>query len=156
MSVGAGGMACRGVDPEVFFGPADSGEGGQPYRWEWRALEVCWSCPVVAVCLREALEWPAEDQHGVIGGMTAGQRRAALRSLRWRPVHRLAASRGGDELSVEHLAAGRRLSGACGVDVVGAAVRLRQAGHEVASIARRLGASDRSVYRWLARTGAAA
>ena len=70
--------ACWEVDPEVFFGPADSSEGGRRYTWERRALAVCGRCPVMAACRATALEFPADEQYGVIGGMTAGQRRAVL------------------------------------------------------------------------------
>jgi WhiB family redox-sensing transcriptional regulator len=74
---------CREMDPEVFFGPADS-PGRRPlYAWERRALRVCASCPVVKACLAEALKFPAAEQYGVVGGMTAGQRQAVLRVSRW-------------------------------------------------------------------------
>lgn len=72
--------ACRKVDPEMFFGPADSPENGPPVHvWERRALAVCADCALVTACRAMALELPAAEQHGVLGGMTAGQRRAALR-----------------------------------------------------------------------------
>lgn len=76
--------ACWGVDPEMFFGPADSPAGRPLHAWERRAMAVCADCPVAAACLAEALELPAADQYGVAGGMTAGQRRAVLRGLRSR------------------------------------------------------------------------
>jgi WhiB family redox-sensing transcriptional regulator len=71
--------ACWEVDPEVFYGPADSSEGEPVHSWERRALAVCASCPVLATCRAEALEFAADEQYGVIGGLTAGQRRAVLR-----------------------------------------------------------------------------
>lgn len=74
--------ACWGVDPEVFFGPADSPAGGPLHVWERHALAVCAGCPVVRACLAEALEFPAAEQYGVVGGMTAGQRRAVMRTSR--------------------------------------------------------------------------
>lgn len=74
--------ACWEVEPEVFYGPADSSEGGPVHTWEKRALAVCASCPVLATCRAEALEFAADEQFGVIGGMTAGQRRAVLRGSR--------------------------------------------------------------------------
>lgn len=74
--------ACWGVDPEVFFGPADSSAGRPLHLWERRALAVCAGCPVVAACRAEALEFSAAEQYGVVGGMTAGQRRAVLRTSR--------------------------------------------------------------------------
>jgi hypothetical protein len=70
--------ACWGVEPEVFFGPTDSPAGRSLYIWEQRALAVCEGCPIVAECLAEALEYPVADQYGVVGGMTAGQRQAAM------------------------------------------------------------------------------
>lgn len=74
--------ACWEVDPEVFYGPADSPERGPMHTWERRALTVCADCPLLASCRAEALEYPADEQYGVIGGMTAGQRRAVLRGSR--------------------------------------------------------------------------
>ncbi|MGH3695350.1 MAG: WhiB family transcriptional regulator [Pseudonocardiaceae bacterium] len=74
--------ACWEVDPEVFFGPADSSEGAPVRSWELRALAVCAGCPVLATCRAAALEFAADEQYGVIGGMTAGQRRAVLRRSR--------------------------------------------------------------------------
>jgi len=70
--------ACWGVEPEVFFGPADSPASRPLHVWERRALEVCKRCPIVAACLTEALEYPVAEQYGVVGGMTAGQRKAVL------------------------------------------------------------------------------
>ncbi|MGH3775849.1 MAG: WhiB family transcriptional regulator [Pseudonocardiaceae bacterium] len=80
--------ACWGVDPEMFFGPADSPAGRPLHVWEGRALAVCAGCPVAAACLAEALEFSAADQYGVVGGMTAGQRRAVLRGRRARRSRR--------------------------------------------------------------------
>jgi hypothetical protein len=76
--------ACWGVDPEVFFGPADGPAGRPLHLWERRALAVCAGCPVVMACLAAALEFPATEQYGVVGGMTAGQRRAVLQAPRRR------------------------------------------------------------------------
>ncbi|MGH4010968.1 MAG: WhiB family transcriptional regulator [Pseudonocardiaceae bacterium] len=76
--------ACWGVDPEMFFGPADGSAGRPLHIWERRALAVCAGCPVAAACLAAALDFPATDQYGVVGGMTAGQRRALLRGRRSR------------------------------------------------------------------------
>jgi hypothetical protein len=70
--------ACWGVEPEVFFGPTDSPPGKPLYTWERRALAVCASCPVAAACLAKALVYPAAEQYGVVGGMTAGQRQEAM------------------------------------------------------------------------------
>lgn len=78
--------ACRGVDPELFFGPSDSPEDGPTAAWELTALAVCQRCPLVEACRETALEFGASEQHGVIGGMTAGQRRQVLRLTRQQPT----------------------------------------------------------------------
>ena len=77
--------ACRTVNPEVFFGPADSPEGGATFRWELRAKQVCERCPLRAACLAEALEFPASEQDGVVGGLTAGERKQVIRLSGRRP-----------------------------------------------------------------------
>lgn len=70
--------ACRDVDSESFFGPRDSEPGERLYRWERLALTVCSVCPVRAACAADALTYPADEQYGVVGGMTASQRRVLL------------------------------------------------------------------------------
>src|SRR5947208_900688 len=77
--------ACWSVDPELFYGPADS-PIGRVADWEQRALLVCAGCPVKTACLAAALEFPAEGQYGVVGGMTAGQRRVLLSATRRSPT----------------------------------------------------------------------
>ena len=72
-------LACADVDPELFFWLEDTPEGCEPCVWERAALAVCSRCPVAGECLARALAFPGWDQHGVVGGMTAGQRRALLR-----------------------------------------------------------------------------
>ena len=74
--------ACWGVEPEVFFGPADSPAGRPLQVWERRALAVCEGCPVVTACLANALEYPVAEQYGVVGGMTAGQRQEVMEGQR--------------------------------------------------------------------------
>lgn len=147
--------ACQGLDPEIFHGPADSPEGRLAlHPWEWAAQEVCWSCPVEAACLAEALRWPAEDQWGVIGGMTAGQRKAALRSLRPQPTRRLADTRGLDELTVDHLATGRQVPGASREEIAQATVRLHAQGVALSVISSRLDVHERTVSLWVAQAAA--
>ncbi|MGH3979876.1 MAG: WhiB family transcriptional regulator [Pseudonocardiaceae bacterium] len=139
--------ACWGVDPELFFGPADSPEGEPARDWERRALSVCAGCPVVAACLTEALTFPARDQHGVTGGTTAAQRRALLRA-----PHRRELPEDVDELVIGQLVTGGPVVGAPRPEELAhAAVRLHQAGHRPGSIAKRLRVGDRQVHRWLAR-----
>lgn len=43
------------------------------------ALAICHECPVRLDCLEDALKWPAPEQHGVVGGLDAHERRAILR-----------------------------------------------------------------------------
>ena len=68
--------ACArpGIDPEWFF-PVPGGSGK-------RAKGVCARCPVTAPCLADALDRPAEADHGVRGGLTAPQRRRLRRAPR--------------------------------------------------------------------------
>ena len=120
--------ACSGVDPELFHGPMDSPEGRQPFGWERRALRVCAGCPAVAQCLASALEFPADEQYGVIGGMTAAQRRALLRASGQRPTRTAIAT-----------------------DAPAQAVALHEAGVGPRAIARQLGVGERRVHRWLQR-----
>lgn len=75
-------VGCADEDPEVFFGPVDSSENGKLLIWEKKALAICAKCLVRPKCLAEALKHPAAQQYGVIGGMTASQRRALLRGSR--------------------------------------------------------------------------
>ncbi|HEY3896026.1 MAG TPA: WhiB family transcriptional regulator [Pseudonocardiaceae bacterium] len=120
--------ACDGVDPELFFGPEDSSEGEPMFGWERRALAVCAACPITAACLAAALEFPADEQHGVSGGMTAGQRRVLLR------------------------ATGRRASRTSVIEEpTAAAVALYEAGWGARRIAQQLGVNERRVHRWLQR-----
>lgn len=156
--------ACWGVAPEVFFGPADSPDDGPVCGWERCALAVCTGCPVAAACLAEALEFPAAEQYGVVGGMTAGQRRAVLRASRRRPTRSSVAGaaalfeqlpRHMDGLAVAQLMAGAPLVGASRPeDLAHAALNLHRAAHQPGWIATRLGVSDRQVYRWLTRHSA--
>ncbi|MGH3898752.1 MAG: WhiB family transcriptional regulator [Pseudonocardiaceae bacterium] len=87
--------ACWGVDPEMFFGPGDSSAGSPLHVWERRALAVCADCPVAAACLAEALKFPGADQYGVVGGMSAEQRREVLGASRRKRGRVQRARRGG-------------------------------------------------------------
>jgi hypothetical protein len=80
-------MACADEDPEVFFGPVDSSEHGKLLSWERKALAICANCLVRQKCLADALRHPGHQQHGVVGGMTAGQRRALLRDGHQKSCH---------------------------------------------------------------------
>lgn len=66
--------ACRFEDPELFF---PLGESGPSVRQIEQARAVCHRCPVLGECRAWALRNSEYD--GVWGGMTAGERRAAVR-----------------------------------------------------------------------------
>lgn len=134
-------QACWAVDPEIFFGVADSPEGRPAFRLERHALLVCASCPVKMDCLVDALQFPADEQYGVIGGKTAGQRRALL------PVSRAQPTRSSVTETVTSTARPQELARI--------AAHFHQAGHSPVRIAHQLGVGDRRVYRWLARERAA-
>jgi hypothetical protein len=120
--------ACSTVDPEMFFGPDDSAVAGAMFAWERRAVAVCTGCRVGAGCLASALEFPADQQYGVIGGLTAAQRRALLHASGQRPTRTAIAP-----------------------DTQAQAVALHQAGVGPRAIARQLGVGERRVHRWLQR-----
>lgn len=73
--------ACRG-QTAVFFPAKESQPHEDPNTDERKALAICERCPVQAQCRRSALANPKLHEDGVIGGMTAGQRRALLRKAR--------------------------------------------------------------------------
>lgn len=144
-------LPCQETNPEAFYGPADSGPGARIFAWEWKALEYCWACPVVSECLAEALTWPAKDQHGVIGGMTAGQRRAVLLRPQRRGTQAVATLPDVDPLTVEHLVAGVTVPGASLLDVAHAAVRLYDSGMDATQVANQLGCKTDQVLHWTYR-----
>jgi WhiB family redox-sensing transcriptional regulator len=61
--------ACVGCDPEIFF-------SGQLPGGRARALAICRACSVRIECLEYALA--AEEQFGIWGGATSGQRQRML------------------------------------------------------------------------------
>lgn len=71
--------ACRDVSPELFFPAHESKPNLPPTPGERDALAVCADCPVAASCRRWALNAGRSDW-GVLGGLTAAQRKAALRA----------------------------------------------------------------------------
>jgi len=70
---------CRGLDGDLFFGPVDSKPDERLYGWERRALAICAGCPVRAECVADALTFPVDEQHGVVGGQPASHRRELLK-----------------------------------------------------------------------------
>jgi WhiB family redox-sensing transcriptional regulator len=69
--------ACVGVDPNFFF-PDNDADEPEAARW---CVE---RCPVVEQCRGDALalDTLAGDSYGVVGGMTAAERRVIVRSDR--------------------------------------------------------------------------
>ncbi|MGW2251371.1 WhiB family transcriptional regulator [Kitasatospora sp. NPDC001660] len=72
---------CRRLDPELFFPATDGTNYYRPTDAERAALAVCAICPLAhrTACLDQALTFPADQQHGVVGGATAIQRKTIIR-----------------------------------------------------------------------------
>lgn len=124
---------CRQTDPELFFPVAE--RGPNTARQVAAAKAVCADCPVATACLEWALDaLPV----GIAGGATSAERR------------RMRATRGDRRPAVTPApGAGRAETAACG--------RAALAGGEpVASVARRLAVTRRTVERWAATTCALA
>ena len=66
--------ACRDVDPELFF---PIGNTGPALLQIEEARAVCRRCPVMNDCLTWAME--TGQEHGVWGGLSEDERRAARR-----------------------------------------------------------------------------
>ncbi len=62
---------CRETDPEAFYPPR--GGSARP------AKQVCGRCLVRADCLSDALSCPANDDHGIRGGLSERERIALRR-----------------------------------------------------------------------------
>lgn len=71
--------ACQGEDTELFFHVSTS--ESSRHRVD-RAKAVCARCPVTAACLRDALSSGTAADYGVLGGLTADERRALKRRER--------------------------------------------------------------------------
>jgi WhiB family redox-sensing transcriptional regulator len=73
--------ACKGADPNLFFGHA------RPTLLDKAERDLlCASCPVLTECRAYALQWP--DLHGFWGGMSEQDRRAARAN--WRREQKVA------------------------------------------------------------------
>ena len=72
--------ACRDEDPELFF---PVGSSGPALRQLERAKAVCANCVVQSRCLEWALS--AGVEHGVWGGWSEEERRAARRRTARQP-----------------------------------------------------------------------
>ena len=65
--------ACRGPNHGIFFPPSQMERRSEKRMREKRAKEICASCPVLMDCRNYATTM--RDQHGIWGGLTAGERR---------------------------------------------------------------------------------
>lgn len=65
--------ACLGTDPQLFFPEPTHGgaQGRRPSHQIEQARHICLGCPVIADCLRHALE---HVEAGIWGGTTETQR----------------------------------------------------------------------------------
>ena len=73
--------ACAGAYTELFFDPASN----YAHLREWLRNVYCTPCSVAAECLADAMRTPQTEDHGMRGGLTAGQRRKLPRptQCRW-------------------------------------------------------------------------
>jgi WhiB family redox-sensing transcriptional regulator len=62
---------CKGQPTEIFFA-ADNERGMKLRRNEWRAKQICWSCPVLEACRTYAVD--ADEKYGIWGALTASER----------------------------------------------------------------------------------
>jgi len=69
--------ACRGTDTSQFYHPENE-RGPSRVRREQAAKRVCANCPVIANCLRWALE--TREPYGVWGGLSVDEREQMLAS----------------------------------------------------------------------------
>lgn len=63
--------ACRGLPASIFY-PSDGERGSRRLRRELYAKRICAECPVIADCLRHAINWP--ETHGIWGATTPPER----------------------------------------------------------------------------------
>ena len=133
--------ACAETDPDAFF--PEIGKSSEP------AKSVCAVCPVVAECLRAAVE--GNEEFGVWGGLTTSERRPLraefVRGTRFRKVASHAAvARRVDAVAVELALSGLvvKLSFDERREAVRQGVARRWSDSE---ISRRIGVADRTVLR---------
>ncbi|WP_218612583.1 WhiB family transcriptional regulator [Pseudonocardia sp. KRD291] len=75
--------ACRRVDSDVFFHPANE-RGPAAAARDADAKKICAACPVIGACRDHALA--VREPYGVWGGLTTDERNALLRRRGLRPV----------------------------------------------------------------------
>ena len=68
---------CRDTDPYLFEVPNQF-----PTEAKAEAKRLCGGCPVVTECRTEALRHPVAEQWGIVGGMTAQQRKNKITRAR--------------------------------------------------------------------------
>lgn len=68
--------SCRGPEAFLFFAPTHFEKKDEKIHREARAKAICGSCPVLEDCLDYALN--IREPHGIWGGMTEQERRAAI------------------------------------------------------------------------------
>jgi WhiB family redox-sensing transcriptional regulator len=73
------GAACKGEDPDLFFGPSAEFVTTRQQR-DAKAKAICARCPVRAECVEYALD--TREAYGIWGGLTEDERRAMLRQRR--------------------------------------------------------------------------
>jgi len=70
------GALCRGVDPDLFFGPSGPETRSERLEREAQAKAICRTCPAIVPCRAFAL---AElELYGVWGGLSEQERRTQL------------------------------------------------------------------------------
>lgn len=72
--------ACRGMGPNLFYGPFDESSSDRIKR-EAEAKMICRQCDVVGDCLVAG-----QSEEGIWGGMTDADRRRATQRSRYSPV----------------------------------------------------------------------
>ncbi|WP_083845382.1 WhiB family transcriptional regulator [Pseudonocardia dioxanivorans] len=135
--------ACRGVDPEVFFPPAE--RGPQRAAAEEQAKQVCAGCPARAACLVWALK---ALPYGVAGGLTE-QERSALRSVGSRQTRESS-----EPVVVVPVVYAKR--GPSRGELIAAGRRALADGASRDHVAETFGVSRRTVDRWAASSSAPA
>jgi hypothetical protein len=74
------GAACKGADPDLFFGPDHYEDPAASRRRERQAKAFCAACPASVECLAYALD--TAQASGVWGGLNEDERRALRRQRR--------------------------------------------------------------------------
>ena len=76
--------ACRGMHPDIFYGPEGTTPGNRPKHRTEEARRICEACEIRAECLAWAIR--THETHGVWGGLTADERHAQAKARRLQRV----------------------------------------------------------------------